>query len=135
MRDTVLQKFLRRLAETKFLIHLLHVGLRFNGDRIGVQPFLRRINGRGNDPAAKTAAALHSKHTADGHFGKGRTARQHARIGLYAVPITQPDVIGYLVRVVYLLIVAFLLHNKNRHAQLIDLKQFLRAELGKVLDE
>ena len=100
-----------------------------------MQPFLRRINGCGNDPAAKTAAALHSEYTADGHFGKGRAARQHARIGLYAVPITQPDVIGYLVCVVYLLIVAFLLHNKDRHAQLIDLKQFLRAELGKVLDE
>ena len=80
------KKFLRRLAETEVFIQLARIGLRFNGDRIGVQPFLRRINGCGNDPAAKTAAALHSEYTADGHFGKGRAARQYARMACMPSP-------------------------------------------------
>jgi hypothetical protein len=44
-------------------------------------------------------------------------------------------VIGVLVRVVHLLIVAFLLHDEDRHAQLVNFIELPRCELGKVLDE
>jgi len=44
-------------------------------------------------------------------------------------------VIRVFVRVVDLLIAAFLLHDEDRHAQPVNFIELLRRELGKVLDE
>ena len=100
-----------------------------------MQLLFRRVDGRGDDLAAKAAAPLHGDHAANGDLGERRAARQNARIGLDTVLVPQPNVIGVLVRVVDLLIAAFLLHDEDRHAQLVNFIELLRRELGKMLDE
>ena len=100
-----------------------------------MQLLRRRVDGRGDDLAAKAAAPLHGDHAADRNLRERRAARQDARVGLDAVLVPQPYVIGVLIRVVDLLIAAFLLHNEDRHAQLVNFIELPRCELGKVLDE
>ena len=135
MRDAVFQEFFRRLVEAEVLVQFLHIGLRFDRDLIGVQLLFRRADGRGDDLLPQTAAPLHGDHAADGDLRKRCAARQNARIGLDAVLVPQPDVIRVFVRVVDLLIAAFLLHDEDRHAQPVNFIELLRRELGKVLDE
>ena len=100
-----------------------------------MQLLYRRVDGRGDDLLPQTAAPLHGDHAANGDLGERRAARQDARVGLNAVLVPQPNVIGVLVRVIDLLIVALLLHNEDRHAQLVNFIELSRCELGKVLDE
>ena len=52
MRDTILQKFFRSLAKAASFIQCAGIGLRFDGDRIGMELRLGRVNGGLNDPAA-----------------------------------------------------------------------------------
>lgn len=52
MRDAILQKFFRRLAKVASFIQCAGIGLRFDGDRIGMELRLGRVNGGLNDPAA-----------------------------------------------------------------------------------
>ena len=52
MRDTILQKFFRSLAKAASFIQGAGIGLRFDGDRIGMELRLGRVNGGLNDPAA-----------------------------------------------------------------------------------
>jgi hypothetical protein len=100
-----------------------------------VQLLFRRVDGRGDDLLPQTAAPFHGDHAADGDLRERCAARQNARIGLDTVLVPQPDVIRVFVRVVDLLIAAFLLHDEDRHAQPVNFIELLRRELGKVLDE
>ncbi len=54
MRDAILQKFFRSLVKAASFIQCAGIGLRFDGDRIGMELRLGRVNGGLNDPAAST---------------------------------------------------------------------------------
>ena len=119
VRNAVLQKFVRNLHEPLPLVERLRIGLRFNENRGCGEHLPRHADRLGDNAASEPAAALHGNHAAKRRLRKGRSGREHPRIGLDPVLVLEPDVVGLRVRLIHLLIGAALLHHEDRDPELV----------------